>query len=116
MIIRFLKKMRSTYKTAEVIFISHLVFCSCKIEKKLRDRQLSRSFIDQWACFTDKPLFLLYQFISVYAAVGQGHANQYRLTIKGNNGQTGLLCTTQSLCKNRATVHHNGFCAAEAKS
>lgn len=85
MVIRFPKKMRNTYKTAEVIFISHLVFCSCKIEKKLRDRQLSRSFIDQWACFTDKPLFLLYQFISVYAAVGQGHANQYRLTIKGYN-------------------------------
>ena len=116
MVIRFPKKMQSTYKTAEVIFISYLVFCSFKIEKTLRDRQLSRSFIDQWTCFTDKPLFLLYQFISVYAAVGQGHANQYRLTIKGNNGQTGLLGTTQSLCKNRATIHRNGFCAAEAKS
>lgn len=33
MVIRFPQKMRSTYKTAEVIFISYLVFCSCKIEK-----------------------------------------------------------------------------------
>lgn len=33
MVIRFPQKMRSTYKTAEVIFISYLVFVHAKLKK-----------------------------------------------------------------------------------